>query len=101
MYVLPSNWEGFSLTLLEAASHSLPIIISKSIDSEEYRVGGKGLATFDNSNPDGLKGELELVRHDKATRDRMAAVSRALAKKYSEQKMLDSYAKLMLDLTGK
>ena len=101
LYVLPSNWEGFSLTLLEAAAHSLPIIVSDSVDCAEYRTGGKGLMTFRTGDPESLARRLEQAYRSVPTQRSMREVSGALARKYSEGRMLDAYAKLITSVAGK
>ena len=100
LYVLPSNWEGFSLTLLEAAASNLPIIISKKIDCAEYKIDGKGLLTFETGDPERLRHKLMLVYKNKSVRKGMIEISRALAKKYSEDKMLKAYADLISKLAN-
>lgn len=94
LYVLPSNWEGFSLTLLEAAAHSLPIIISKDVDCDEYHVG-KGLVTFNTGDQEDLAQKIELAYSNADARRKMAEASDALAKRYSEKRMLDAYSRLL------
>ena len=100
LYVLPSNWEGFSLTMLEAAAHSLPIIISERVDCAEYRVG-RGLVTFKTGDPGSLAERMELAYGSAQMRRRMRAVSGALARRYGEGRMLGAYARLVRSVGGR
>ena len=52
-FVMPSRWEGFGLTLLEAMIFKLPIISSITEGNEEW-IADYPIFTFQNENTDEL-----------------------------------------------
>lgn len=61
VYVLSSRWEGFSLVLVEAMAHGLPIVAS-SLPIVKELLGGKGNAlTFTNKDIDSLACRMEQI----------------------------------------
>ena len=62
-FVLPSHYEGFGMTLLEAMSYETPVLAS---DIEIFHeVCGKAALYFDPSSPSQLKSRLDDVLNDK------------------------------------
>lgn len=60
-FVMPSRWEGFGLTLLEAMVFKLPIISSVTEGNEEW-VADYPILTFQNENMDDLVNLLKKQR---------------------------------------
>jgi glycosyltransferase involved in cell wall biosynthesis len=59
-FILPSEDEGFSITLLEAMAHGIPVIAS-IIDANMYFIEKSVVYSFENRNIDDLKAKMEYV----------------------------------------
>jgi glycosyltransferase involved in cell wall biosynthesis len=66
-YILPSLYEGFGIPLLEAMSHSCPVIAS--FKSSLPEVGGEACLYFDPNNPSDLIEKMEFVTDKKMRSD--------------------------------
>jgi glycosyltransferase involved in cell wall biosynthesis len=95
IFVLPSRWEGFPLTILEAMRAGLPVVASN--------VGGVGEAVVDGHTGFLARpgDELDLQRHidmllqDSALRGTLGAAGRQrFLKKFTRDKMLDSIRRI-------
>jgi glycosyltransferase involved in cell wall biosynthesis len=97
LFVLPSFWEGFSLTIIEAASHSLPLILSEPAYIEDLRSEDIGnIASFYPSDWKRLKSIIELFRKDPESRKRAINASMKIKKKFTESSMIENY-RMMLE----
>ncbi|MEM4097645.1 MAG: glycosyltransferase family 4 protein [Candidatus Micrarchaeaceae archaeon] len=95
LFVLPSNWEAFSLVVLEAAAHSLPILLSENIALPEF---GKE-ARFNPRDANDLRKKIMEIYKNKKARERLIKISKIISKKYTEKNMLAQYSKLIKRLT--
>ncbi|MFZ2206367.1 MAG: glycosyltransferase family 1 protein [Microgenomates group bacterium] len=66
-YILPSLYEGFGIPLLEAMSHSCPVI--SSFKSSLPEVGGEACLYFDPNDSVDLVEKMELIVSDKKMRN--------------------------------
>ncbi|MGC8662336.1 MAG: glycosyltransferase family 4 protein [Candidatus Micrarchaeia archaeon] len=94
VFILPSFWEGFSLTILEAASHGLPLILSKPACPRDFAENKIHIETFDPKNVDELSVKMKLMldskNYIKAKRE-----SEKIAKHFGEENMISNYISLI------
>jgi glycosyltransferase involved in cell wall biosynthesis len=96
--VLPSNWEGLSLTVIEAANYSVPLIISESAYCKDLKQNGLGnLISFDNNNAEQLKNAI-LSLKNKKIRDAAIKVSANIAEMFTEDIMIKRYQVMLKKL---
>jgi glycosyltransferase involved in cell wall biosynthesis len=96
LFVLPSLWEGASLTILEAAQFSLHIILSKNIYSRELAADNEDkLLSFEPYDQKGLTELIELMINDKSARRKAQKVSKRIAAKFTEENMLREYKRVL------
>ena len=96
LFVLPSNWEGFALTVLEAAAHSLPMILSKSAYVSDLNEDGKKtIPSFDEKNPYELAELIERIYSSKEMQAELRKESLRISKRFTEKRMLDKYARML------
>ncbi|MDE1825167.1 MAG: glycosyltransferase family 4 protein [Candidatus Micrarchaeota archaeon] len=96
LFVLPSHWEGFSLTVIEGAVHHLPLLLSDQACVPDLRKSGVGkISSFDADDADGLRKLMLRYHNDKGMRKRAIAVSQRIAKKFTLRRMLEQYSKLI------
>jgi len=98
IFVLPSFWEGFSITLLEAASHSLPMLLSKKAYPKDLEKLKINVQSFDPSSADDLANKINEMRSDKNIYDIAKKASQKIANEFSEEKMINRYKELILSL---
>lgn len=104
LYVLPSIWEGFNATLIEAATFGVPLLLStKSINEDIVERFGKRLCLFDPHDQKELESKIVKCFYDKSLRKRLKLLSKDIAIEYSKSKQIDGYAKALNHLyaTGK
>ena len=99
LFVLPSNWEGFSLTMLEAAAHKLPIIISDNIRIKDFSNQHK-MVTFKTDNPVELYKKIESLYRSKMERSAAIKTSEYLVRTFSKERMLTNYVKLIIQVSS-
>lgn len=74
LYVMPSEYEGFSLSVLEAMAMNIPMLLS---DIPSFREQCADTAVFfDLKNTDDFINKLKMLATDKEQRDRLAAAAR-------------------------
>jgi len=98
IFVLPSFWECFSITLLEAASHSLPMLLSKKAYPKDFEKLKINVQSFDPSSADDLANKINGMRSDKNIYDIAKKASQKIANEFSEEKMINRYKELILSL---
>jgi glycosyltransferase involved in cell wall biosynthesis len=92
-FVLPSAWEGFNLTVLEAASHSVPLVISAGAYIEDLKGQEIGrLLCFKTGDEKDLQRVLERLMHDSTTQKEARKASNNIRRIFTEKKMLRKYA---------
>jgi glycosyltransferase involved in cell wall biosynthesis len=96
LFVLPSRWEGFALTVLEAAVHSLPMALSKSAYVSDLNDDGKkAIPSFNENDPYELAVLIEKIYSDEGIQSELRRESLRIAKRFTERRMLDKYAKML------
>ncbi len=99
LFVLPSFWEGFSLTILEAAAHGLPMILSSNAYIDDLKGGGMDeIASFDPNSPDELRNCIVDMYTNRARRARAIRASVKISRKFTESMMVEKYRDLILKL---
>ena len=92
-FVLSTYSEGFPLSVLEAASRGLPLILS---DIPELReVCGEHALYFSNDNPGDLRNKILLLKGDKALHSTLVRSSIELAQAYSYGKWCQNWKALL------
>lgn len=84
-YVLPSLYEGFCLTHLEAMAAGVPVATSSRSCMPE--ILGEGAAYFDPEDPHDIARALDKILSDESYRAKLARIGQAQSKKYSWEKM--------------
>jgi glycosyltransferase involved in cell wall biosynthesis len=96
LFVFPSTWETFGLAAVEAAMVGLPMVVADlSVLREVLRADGAEPVAF--VAPDDLEGWITAIRTALAAppAPRIAAsFARAMIRKYSRQRMIESYLSL-------
>ena len=83
-YVLPSLYEGFGITILEAMSHGAPVITSYASSLPE--VGGEACLYFEPTNSEDLVFNLNLLLNDKDLRKDLIEKGQERIKNFSWSK---------------
>lgn len=96
LFILPSNWEGFPITMIEAAAHSIPIILSKNAYIDDLKRKDLGdIVSFDTKSPQDLKRKILLVLKNKKVRTRSIKSSRNIVRLFREENMIAAYRDLL------
>ncbi len=99
LFVLPSFWEGFSLTILEAAAHSLPMILSSNAYVDDLKGEGLGrIASFDPHNVEELRRKIIALYESKELRAAGARASAKIHARFTEDLMIEKYRKMISKL---
>ncbi len=102
VFVLPSRWEGFSRTVLEAASHGVPLVISTGAYIEDLKEESVGeIRSFSTGSVQALATALEETVRNTSYNQRAAEVSSKIAKRFDEDNMLGEYRDLVLKVLSK
>ncbi len=102
LYVLPSLWESFNATFIEAANFGAAVLLSsKSINEDIRERFGNALYTFDPSNANELKSKIERFFEDKKLQKKLNRLSEQIASEYSKKSQMDGYAKALKEFYTK
>jgi glycosyltransferase involved in cell wall biosynthesis len=94
--LLPSRLEGHPLVFLEAAGLDCPVVASPAaLEALPLEARGRAAMLARSGEAGSLVAALCALLADPARRARQVAAARSLATQYSEQDMLDAYARLV------
>jgi glycosyltransferase involved in cell wall biosynthesis len=77
IFALPTNWEGFPLSILEAMRAGLPVVASRVGGIEEAVSDGETGMLSEAGDQEGFENKLAMVVYDRALRLRLGAAGRA------------------------
>lgn len=94
LFVFPSTWETFGLAAVEAAMLGMPMVVADLPALREVlRADGSAPVAF--VAPFDLEGWISAIGRALASpAPRMAAFARTICRKYSRQRMIESYLSL-------
>lgn len=99
VYVIPSLYEGFGLTILEAFSMNCPVVASKISSIPE--VGGNAVYYIDPKNNKSIENAIRRLLNDKKLREDLVKKGQKQLKKFSWEKCiretLDVYKKVLTE----
>jgi len=81
LFVMPSTWEGFGVSALEASAMALPVVASDIHGIPDVVVDGKTGMLVPPANPQALASALETLAADGAVRRTMGAAGRAFVER--------------------
>jgi glycosyltransferase involved in cell wall biosynthesis len=87
IFVLPSRYEGMSVSLLEAVQAGLPSVVSDVGDNGEVIRDGWNGYLFNPDDPITLKDKLDLLINNEEIRQEMARMQSSLSEKFSGSRM--------------
>ncbi len=92
MVVMPSLWEGLSISLLEAMVAGKPVVTTSIGGNREAAADGKAAALVAPKDAEGLGAAICRLAHDPAERARLAAAGQAEHRaRFTMDRMLDAY----------
>ena len=96
LFVFPSTWETFGLAAVEAAMAGLPMVVSDlAVLHEVLRAdGAEPVAFVAAADVEGWISSVGKALAAKPAPQLLAAFARAIARKYSRQRMMESYLSL-------
>jgi glycosyltransferase involved in cell wall biosynthesis len=90
--VVPSHWEGFGLSALEAMIAGLPVVAANASSLPEIVTDGVTGLLVEPGNPAALAEAMVRLSEDSSLRARMGAAGRQrAASEFSEARMLDGF----------
>ena len=100
MFVQPSRWEGFGLTVAEAMAAKVPVLVSEGQGSAEVTCGNKFGWTFENGNSNDLAEKIKYLydNYDEAMDKANSAlnyVQNTYDVSVTARKYLDNYTKCL------
>jgi glycosyltransferase involved in cell wall biosynthesis len=99
LVVLPSLWEGMSISLLEAMAAERPVITTTIGSNVEVTDDGDGALLVPAKDPASLAEAIYRLRTDSDLRAKLASRGAAIQReRYREETMVDAYLRLYDDL---
>ncbi len=99
LYVIPSRWESFNLSIIEAASFGVPLLLSKNAVPKDFESEFDGrLFTFDPENIEELKDKMEEFFASAGLQERLKALSDDISREYSKERQLSRYVEMLKKL---
>jgi len=105
--VMPSRWEGFGLSAVEAMAAGLPVIATDVEGLRDVMGAGRGRDTLATpglvippENPAALADAMVRMSHDDALRHHMSLVARARAEAFPVDRMIAAHEALYFRLMG-
>jgi glycosyltransferase involved in cell wall biosynthesis len=99
VFILPSIWEGFPLTLLEAWAAGLPVIISDVGNVSEICWDGENALIVPPGNSRKITEAMKLLINNESLREKLGENGKKLvAKKYSWEKISKEFETIYKDL---
>ena len=93
LYVLPSIWESFNATFIEAATFGVPLLLSENAVNKDIKTRfGKRLLLFNPNDIEELREKMNIAIYDSAERKELISLSGDIAKEYSKKAQMDAYA---------
>lgn len=93
LYVLPSLWESFNATMIEAAHFGSGLLLSRlAINSDIIEKFGKRLYIFDPYDAGELRSKIIRYFSDANLRKKLKEVSKEISREYTKEKQIKSYA---------
>lgn len=99
VYVLPSVTEGFGLTVLEAMSHGVPVVVAEGAGASELVENGINGFVVPIRDSLALADAIKHFYDNPSEVKRMGANARMTAEKYSWEKIEEEYKKVWQSLT--
>lgn len=94
IYVHPSNVESMSITVLEAMTLNIPVVVVASIGPSEFIVNDENGILVQPKIDDLYKGIVKMLAN-KDLRDKFSKSNRLLLLNYSQENILNKFYKLM------
>jgi glycosyltransferase involved in cell wall biosynthesis len=92
--VIPSIYESFSLTALEAIANGIPVILTKSCGISNYLVDGKGCYIVEYDNVEDLATKISILLKDEIIWSKMSRDSILIAKDFDWSKIIPIYTNI-------
>jgi len=90
IFVQPSRAEGFGLTVVEAMSAGMPVVVSQAGSLPELVADGKSGVVVRGDRPADLARELESLLADRGRRERLGAeAARQAQRRFTLERWLD------------
>jgi glycosyltransferase involved in cell wall biosynthesis len=99
IFLMPSNWEGFGLSAVEAMNASLPLVVSNVPGLREIVNGGPACALLvDPESPEAIAAGLRQLLVSPALRGQFGKNAFKQAQNFSINSMVESYINLYDEL---
>lgn len=98
IYLFPSLYEPFSLTLIHALGEGIPTIASDAGGNGEIVVHGRTGLIYPRADAQALADRIATLVEDPALRARLASAGRVAASRFTFSTMVDSMERLLEDM---